>query len=104
MVILFVAVAIFLRLMKSQEAIFSSQRVSWELERERLLNRAMTKEWESYTQMSQAMMVASTSNSDPAEGKGMSDEEELRRYAQTYHETVGLGEVIVDMSDELEEL
>lgn len=34
----------------------------------------------------------------------MSDEEELRRFASTYNETVGLGEVIVDMSEEMREL
>jgi hypothetical protein len=34
----------------------------------------------------------------------MSDEEELRRFAQSYNETVGLGEVIVDLGPELEEL
>lgn len=54
--------------------------------------------------MSQALTAVSTSTSDPAEGKGMSDEEELRRFAATYHETVGLGETIVDISDDLKEL
>lgn len=54
--------------------------------------------------MSQALTVSSSSNSDPTEGKGMSDEEELRRFAQSYHETVGAGEVLVDISEDLKEL
>lgn len=52
--------------------------------------------------MSQQMMAVSPSTSD--EARGMSDEEELRRFAATYQETVGLGEELVDMSDEMREL
>lgn len=48
--------------------------------------------------------VSSNSISDPAEGKGMSDEEELRRFAQVYNETVETGETLVDISAELKEL
>lgn len=51
-----------------------------------------------------SQLQTSALTSDPVEAKGMSDEEELRRFAATYNETVGLGEVIVDMSAELEEL
>jgi hypothetical protein len=34
----------------------------------------------------------------------MSDEEELKRFAAAYHETVGAGEVLFDIGPELEEL
>lgn len=34
----------------------------------------------------------------------MSDEEELRRFAAAYHETVGLGEELVDLSEDLKDL
>jgi hypothetical protein len=34
----------------------------------------------------------------------MSDEEELRRFAAAYNETVGVGEELLDMSDDLREL
>jgi hypothetical protein len=34
----------------------------------------------------------------------MSDEEELRRFAATYNQTVGVGETLVDMTDELADL
>lgn len=54
--------------------------------------------------MSQALTVSSPSTSNPADGKGMSDEEELRRYASVYNETQGVGEVLLDMSEELKEL
>ncbi len=53
--------------------------------------------------MSQALTVSSPSTSE-VEGRGMSDEEELRRFAQSYQETVGLGETLVDLGPELEEL
>lgn len=49
----------------------------WELERERLLNRAMTKEWTTYAQMTGALSVSSPQADEPA--VGMSDLEELRR-------------------------
>lgn len=52
--------------------------------------------------MSQALTVSSPSTFD--EGRGMSDEEEMRRFAESYHETVGLGETLVDMSEEMKEL
>lgn len=44
----------------------------------------------------------SSSTSEPA--VGMSDEEEMRRIAQYYNETVGIGETLVDMTDDLREL
>lgn len=52
--------------------------------------------------MSQALTVSSPSTSE--EARGMSDEEELRRFAATYHETVGLGETLVDLSEDLKDL
>lgn len=61
------------------------QRRSWEVERERLLNRAMTKEWESYTQMSAALTVTSPSDQPP---QGLSDETEAQRWAEA-HGAVG---------------
>lgn len=67
--------------------------ITWEAERERLLNRMMTKEWQSYVQMNGAMQTASDSQSEPE--KGLSDEEELRRIGV---DPEGLGETYVEMS------
>lgn len=70
----------------------------WEVERERLLNRAMVKEWTTYAQMTTAMSSASISEAD---GRGLSDAEEMRRAGFTD----GIGEeVALDMRDELHEL
>lgn len=52
--------------------------------------------------MSQALTVSSPSTSD--ESVGMSDEEELKRYAASYNDAVGAGEVLMDISEELKEL
>lgn len=73
----------------------TAQRQSWEVERERLLNRCMTKEWESYAQMSTAMQVASSS-SDHLPPEGLSDETEGRRWAEQ-HGASGLGEVFAEL-------
>lgn len=48
------------------------------------------------------MTQNSSSNSEPS--RGMSDEEELRRVAEWYNDTVGVGEVLVDIGDDLKEL
>lgn len=75
------------------------QRVNWEQERERLLNRAMTKEWESYTQMSQALL-AQASPLTSEQYQGMNDAEELRRAGAQD----GVGEVLYDFTEEFKEL
>lgn len=81
-----------------QQRQFQNEKNQWDLKEERLLNRAMTKEWESYTQLSHALMnQALPSTSEPYQG--MNDEEELRRFGQQ-----PVGEVLVDYSDDLREL
>ncbi len=70
------------------------EKQKWEEERERLLNRSMTKEWASYLQMQTPTKLDSTSDY-----LGMSDEDELRRYGQQ-----PVGEVLVDLGDEMKEL
>ena len=70
-----------------------SQRNSWEAERERLLNRAMTKEWESYAQMSAAMVASSPSDLPP---EGMSDETESKQW-EARMGALGLGETFVEV-------
>lgn len=35
---------------------------------------------------------------------GMSDEEEIRRFAEMYNDSIGVGEELMDMSDDLREL
>jgi hypothetical protein len=73
-----------------------AERINWERERERLLNRAMTREWTSYLQMLPTM---ENSGSTSEESKGMSDEEEMRRAG--FSDPQGFGEVVVDMTDEM---
>jgi hypothetical protein len=76
------------------------QRINWERERERLMNRVMVKEWTTYAQMTQAMEPSMESSS-----QGMSDEEEIRRYEQAIGNSLGVGEeVLVDYEPELKEL
>lgn len=78
------------------------QRINWERERERLMNRVMVKEWTTYSQMTQAM-----SQGEEPSSQGMSDEEELRRYAaaQSQGGVEGYGEeTLVDFQAELTEL
>lgn len=101
---LFLVVGVFLlfrAMMKSQmEQIVRmttehrEQRHSWEVERERLLNRCMTKEWESYAQMAGAMQASSSSDSPFPDG--LSDETEERRWAEM-HGTDGIGEVFAEV-------
>lgn len=85
-------------LLLKQESRHREREITWERERERLLNRAMTKEWASYVQMQGMLQTNSNSGSDPA--VGMSDEEELRRIG----EIQGIGEVFVDLGDDAREL
>lgn len=53
------------------------------------------------TQMGQ-MATSPSSSDDPT--RGMSDEEELRRIGQAMMDAQGLGEVLLDYGDELEDL
>src|SRR5262245_32283279 len=85
------------RLMRQHE----TQMNSWILERERLMNRVMTKEWTSYTQMIPSPSLNSESEDVTA---GMSDEEELRRW-KLLHENPGIGEILNgDYGNEFNEL
>lgn len=54
--------------------------------------------------MMQSQMGVMSSNSNDDVYRGMSDEEELRRIGQAMVEAQGLGEVLVDYSDELVDL
>ncbi len=64
------------RLMKDQQR----REDSWTLERERLLNRSMSKEWTTYAQMTGSMQSTSTSDIPGSPPVGLStDEEEFRR-------------------------
>jgi hypothetical protein len=76
------------------------QRINWERERERLMNRVMVKEWQTYTQMTQAMAPSEESSS-----LGMSDDEEVRRYLDSLGAAQGIGEeVLVDMEPDMKDL
>lgn len=75
------------------------QRIAWERERERLLNRAMTKEWASYVQMTGLSNQPGPTPLEPPY-QGMSDEEELRRAGEAAAQSAGLGETFVDFSDD----
>lgn len=103
MVMLFAQAVLFWKMYQSQRHQYQMERENWERERERLLNRAMTKEWASYVQMTQALTPSISSEEPPLPSKGMSDEEELRRFMGAV-EGEGLGEVVFDMTDDLKEL
>jgi hypothetical protein len=68
------------------------ERINWERERERLLNRSMSKEWTTYAQMVAAGPTSPSTSDEPL--RGMSDEEELRRAGFIDQ---GLGEPFVDL-------
>lgn len=99
LVLLLLEGVIFLKLWTRQLTSHKEERVNWERERERLLNRAMTKEWESYAQMAAAIVPTSHLVSDPTEGVGLSDEEELRRVGKAIAEAEGIGETLVELDD-----
>jgi hypothetical protein len=71
----------------------SSQRreEAWERERERLLNRAMTKEWTTYTQMSASMQAGPPDSPGDDPIPGLSDEEEAERWAASLGHAIGNG-------------
>lgn len=88
-------------LMRRQEQSTLMREQKWDREREKLLNRLMTKEWTSYVQMEQYQNPNLTSTSD--ESRGLSDEEELRRWAQSAAD-IPVGETLVDLQAEFREL
>jgi hypothetical protein len=53
--------------------------------------------------MTQAMTPTSLESDDPTPPRGMSDEEELRRWGQAVANE-GVGETIYDMTDDMREL
>ena len=76
------------------------EKQQWEVERERLLNRAMTKEWTTYAQLVNGMVTSTSPSDEPP--VGLNDEEELRRIGQLFaHE--GLGDVD-GLNDDLDDL
>ena len=80
--------------LRIQAGDFEKREIAWERERERLLNRAMTNHWQDYTQMTSTMGVSGLESE--ADGKGLSDEEELRRIGVAAGESVGLGEILAE--------
>lgn len=82
------------QLLENQRKDHLEQRTTWNLERERLMNRVMTKDWESYAQLSQSLVVSSSSDLPP---QGLSDETEAARWAEANGILPGTGEVFVDL-------
>jgi hypothetical protein len=81
--------------------LLSNQLSSMELERERLLNRAMSNTWQEMQILNQNLLP---SNSSEADARGLSDEEEIRR-SDMMGGTVGYGEeTLVDFEHDLNEL
>lgn len=79
----------------TMDSLIESHRVregTWELKEERLLNRCMTKDWQSYTQVTSAMV---SSTSEPGEGIGLSDESEARAWANAHGE-LEIGDVLFE--------
>lgn len=90
---------LFWKLWTRQENQHREERINWERERERLLNRAMTKEWTSYAQMQASQILSFASPSDDPV-RGMSDEEELSRIGRDLVEAEGLGETLVELDND----
>ena len=89
-------------MVEAERGTHREERRQWEIERERLLNRCMTRTWESYVQMSAAMVAPGSSTSGFDESQGLSDEEEIRRAGEAQQQ--GLGEVLLDYGNDFEEL
>lgn len=89
-------------MVEAERGTHQTEKRQWEIERERLLNRCMTRTWESYVQMSAAMVTPGSSTSGFDESQGLSDEEEIRRAGESQQQ--GLGEVLIDYGNDFEEL
>lgn len=76
------------------------EREEWREEKKDLLDRVMTKEWESYVQVKHG----GTQGLSQTEYIGMTDEEELERMRTSFSDGEGVGEVIVEMPDSEETL
>ena len=90
---------LFLRLLSSEQSSSRRRETEWATERERLLNRAMTKDWQSYAQLQSSMVVT---GSPSEEYVSMSDEAEAARAGFT-----GFGEEVyveLDTGTELSEI
>ena len=88
--------------MDKQRAIHRAEQVQWWQEREMLLNRAMTRTWQDYVQVSSNLHTGSSSSNSEEELTGMSDEEEIRRWQQADSANIApVGEVIgtVELDD-----
>lgn len=100
LVILIGLTAVFLKLLLMEREANRNREISWEHERERLLNRAMSREWQTFVQVegNRNQGPSFASPSDPY--IGMSDEEEAaREHAAAVAALAGgygLGEVIND--------
>lgn len=71
------------------------QRTTWELKEERLLNRCMTRDWQSYVQV-QSLQASSTSTPQiEGEGTGLSEESEALAWAKA-NGLDGVGDVIYE--------
>jgi hypothetical protein len=82
--------------MKMQE----TKEMAWTAERADLLNRCMTREWQSYQMMRQGATFASASDLPV----GLSDEEELRRAGEYASNGMGLGDTLVELEADFAEL
>lgn len=78
-----------------------NEKIQWQAEKERLLNRLMTHSWQDYVQATGSMVVPSSSVST-SDDRGLADDIELQRAGLL--DTQGLGEVIVDYGDDHSDL
>ncbi len=74
---------------------YNQQRVTWELKEERLLNRCMTKDWQSYVQLQSQQGFSTSSPAIDGEGVGLSEESEAKAWAEV-HGLSDVGEVVYE--------
>lgn len=100
LVILIGLTAVFLKLLKVEREANLRREISWEHERERLLNRAMSREWQTYVQVEGSKNPSPSFGSPSEPYLGMSDEVEAEREAaqavQALIASHGYGEVSDD--------
>lgn len=88
-------------MLRQQQRQHFQEKIQWQAEKERLLNRLMTHSWQDYVQATASMTVPSSSPLT-SEDRGLSDDVELQRAGLV--DSSGLGEVILDYGDDHVEL
>lgn len=91
----------FWKLYQTRELSFREERTTWASERHDLLDRCMTKEWQSYAQVQAGSSSPSPFGFEDLRGD---DDAELGKLGHDLNALIGEGEPILDMSSEHRQL